>query len=53
LREIEERDARDSERASSPLRQASDALAMDTTSLTAEEAAERVVEMFRQRVAGH
>lgn len=51
LREIEDRDNRDSGRASAPLRQASDALELDTTSLTAEEAAARIEAIFAERIA--
>ncbi len=43
LREQEERDRRDSQRAHSPLRAAEDAVALDTTGLTQDEVVERIV----------
>lgn len=49
LQEIASRDARDSQRAVAPLQQASDALPLDTTRLTAEQAADRVVAWVRER----
>jgi cytidylate kinase len=48
-REIEERDRRDSERDLAPLRQAADALAIDSSSLNADEVAERVIGEIRKR----
>ncbi len=44
LQEIEGRDARDSQRKAAPLRQAEGARLLDTTNLTAEQAARRIVE---------
>ena len=46
LREIEERDHKDSTRAISPLRQATDAILIDTSDLEAEEAVDRVLELY-------
>lgn len=47
-REMRERDQRDSTRAASPLRQAADAVLLDTSSMTIPEVVERVVELARQ-----
>ena len=44
-REIEERDDRDSHRAEAPLRQADDAVLLDTSDLSAEEAVDRIVNL--------
>jgi len=49
LQEIANRDARDSQRAVAPLMQASDAVPLDTTQLTAEQAAEKIVAWVRER----
>jgi 3-phosphoshikimate 1-carboxyvinyltransferase len=49
LHEIASRDARDSQRAVAPLARAKDALPLDTTHLTAEQAADQVVAWVRQR----
>lgn len=46
LREIEERDHKDSSRTISPLRQATDAILIDTSDLEAEEAVDRVLEQY-------
>jgi len=48
-REIQERDRRDSTREDSPLRQANDAVAVDTDPLTAEQVADWIVELLRER----
>jgi len=48
-REMEERDRRDSEREWAPLRQAEDALAIDSTGLSADAVAERVIGEIRGR----
>lgn len=48
-REIEERDRRDSERELAPLRQAEDALAIDSSSLDADAVAEWVIREIRSR----
>jgi len=51
LREIEERDKRDSERDLAPLRKAEDALAIDSSSLSADAVRERVmIEIRRKRL---
>ena len=49
LHEIASRDERDSQRSVAPLKPASDALPLDTTELSAEEAANQVVAWVRQR----
>lgn len=48
-REMEERDKRDSGRALAPLRQAGDALAIDSSSLDADTVAERVKQIIRSK----
>jgi CMP/dCMP kinase len=48
LKEIEERDIADSTRKLSPLKQAKDAILIDTSHLTAEEVIERVIELYRK-----
>lgn len=50
LQEIASRDERDSQRSVAPLKPASDALPLDTTELSAEEAANQVVTWVRQRI---
>jgi cytidylate kinase len=47
LQEMRERDRLDSTRAESPLRQAEDAVEIDTTGLTVEEQVQRIVELAR------
>jgi CMP/dCMP kinase len=47
LRDIRERDARDAGRAVAPLAPASDAVLLDTTNLTIDEAVERVLALYR------
>ena len=47
LRDIRERDARDAGRAAAPLKPAADAVLMDTTELTIEEAINRVLALCR------
>jgi len=49
LREIEERDQRDSERELAPLRKADDALVIDSSSATAEEVAARALAEIRMK----
>ncbi|MCS7065438.1 MAG: (d)CMP kinase [Fimbriimonadales bacterium] len=51
LREIRERDERDSTRADSPLRQAEDAIRIENDHLTKEQTLQRVLELYRERVA--
>ena len=46
-KDIEERDYRDSHRAISPLKQADDAVLIDSSNLTAEEVADRILEIWR------
>jgi cytidylate kinase len=48
LRDLRERDARDSARSVAPLQKCADAELLDTTAMTVEEAVERVVERARQ-----
>jgi cytidylate kinase len=51
LREMEERDKRDSERDLAPLRKAEDALAIDSSTLSADAVRERVmIEIKRKRL---
>jgi cytidylate kinase len=52
-REMEERDRRDSERDLAPLRQAADALAIDSSKLDADEVAARVIGEIRKRALGN
>jgi cytidylate kinase len=49
LRDIRERDERDGTRAAAPLRPAADAVLLDTTHLSIDEAVARVLAMFRTR----
>ena len=49
LREIEERDYQDSHRAAAPLRQAPDAVVLDTTALNFEESREALLCLIRER----
>ena len=48
--EIAERDKRDSNRSSAPLLAAEDAVLLDTTDITAEQAAKQIIELYRKRV---
>jgi cytidylate kinase len=50
LRDIRERDARDAGRAAAPLKPAADAVLLDTTELTIEEAIDRVLALCRAAV---
>ncbi len=50
MEEISERDRRDSQRAWAPLRQAEDAVVIDTTALDATAAAEKALDIVRQRL---
>ena len=50
LRELSERDRRDRERVWAPLRQADDAIVIDTTTLDAAAAAEKALDIVRQRL---
>lgn len=47
--EIEERDRKDSTRTVSPLTQATDAIRLDTTSLSIEQVADRIAEIIREK----
>jgi cytidylate kinase len=49
---LEQRDRRDSTRASSPQRPADDAVLVDTTGMTAEETVELVMALVAERTAG-
>jgi CMP/dCMP kinase len=49
IREMEERDKRDSERALAPLRKADDAMAIDSSQLDAETVAQRALQEVRKR----
>ena len=51
LRDIRERDARDASRAASPLEPAADAVLLDTTNLTIDEAVARVLALYRAAAA--
>ncbi len=50
-RDLEERDARDTARSAAPLRPAPDAILLDSSDLTIEEVVQRVLGLYRQRVA--
>jgi cytidylate kinase len=50
LREIEERDKRDSERVIAPLRQAADAVSIDSSALSADEVAACALKYVRKRM---
>jgi len=49
LRDLEERDARDSARAVAPLKPAEGALVLDSTNLSIEQTVEAVLEAYRRR----
>lgn len=49
--EIAERDKMDSEREASPLVQAEDAIYLDTTNLTIQEAAQRIIQLAKERLS--
>ena len=49
-REIEERDYRDSHRAEAPLRKADDAILVDTSDMDADQAADRIVSLAKERM---
>ncbi len=53
LRDIQERDARDAGRAAAPLKPAGDAVILDTTDLTIEEAISRVLVLYRSATGQH
>lgn len=52
LQEIKHRDENDKNRTFSPLRQAKDAILIDSTSLTIEEMVEKILELCRTKVGG-
>jgi cytidylate kinase len=49
LRDIRERDARDSARAAAPLKPAEDAIEIDTTELSIEQVVDRVLALWREQ----
>ena len=49
LKDIQERDYNDSHRAAAPLKQAEDAVLLDTTALTFAESEEALLEIIRER----
>ncbi len=49
LRDLRERDARDSNRAAAPLKPAADAMLLDTSALTVDQAVEQVVQWYQAR----
>ncbi len=49
-KEIEERDYRDMHRETSPLKQADDAILLDTSDMNAQEASDAIVKLIRERV---
>lgn len=51
LREIEERDWNDSHRATAPLKQADDAVLLDTTELNFQESEQAIMEIIREKTA--
>lgn len=51
LNDIQQRDARDAERAAAPLKPAADAVLLDTTELTIDEATARVLSLYRDASA--
>ena len=50
LRDLKERDARDSERPISPLKPAKDAVVLDTTDLNIDQVVEQVLDLVAQRL---
>lgn len=50
LRDIEERDRKDSERAIAPLKQAEDAIRLDTTGRSIDEVVDRIVTLYREKI---
>jgi cytidylate kinase len=48
LQDIRERDARDSSRATAPLRQSADAVLIDTTRMSVEQVTEQVLALYKQ-----
>ena len=52
LRELRERDERDSARSTAPLKKAVDARELDSTGLGIDEVVRQVLDWYRQKVAG-
>ena len=52
LKDIKERDGNDSHRATAPLRQAEDAVLLDTTELTFQESEAALLDIIRERTEG-
>ncbi|ERI10100.1 (d)CMP kinase [Aneurinibacillus aneurinilyticus] len=50
LRDIEERDRKDSKRAIAPLKQAEDAIRLDTTGRSIDEVVDRIVTLYREKI---
>lgn len=50
LKELEERDYRDTHRENSPLRKASDAIEVDNSSLTIDETVDKIYNLFKEKV---
>jgi len=50
LKDIEERDNKDTTRAASPLKQASDAILIDTSNLTAEEVIDKIIRLAKPKL---
>lgn len=50
LKELEERDYRDSNRANSPLKKADDAIELDNSNLTIDEVADKILDLFNKKV---
>jgi len=51
LKEIRDRDARDSGRPTAPLRKCADAIELDTTAISVDDAVAEVVALYKRRVA--
>lgn len=51
LQDMQDRDARDSGRETAPLKPAADAIILDTTTMTADEALEKATEIVRQKLS--
>ena len=49
LRDVQERDYNDSHRAVAPLKQAEDAVLLDTTGITLEESVSRLIQCIKER----
>lgn len=50
LKEIKERDYKDSHRAIAPLKQAADAILVDTTTMTIDEVCKKIIELINERI---